>query len=77
MESVDDGTGTTVGDECETDPVRDCVEALRCLSLPLDAGAPKAHAALRASRHRFGNGIVAGAIKAPDRAEAPRPGRGS
>lgn len=45
------------------DRVRECVDALEQLGVPADAGALKARDALRDGAHRFGNDVVAAAVK--------------
>ena len=46
------------------DRIRECVEALNQLGVPLHAGAPTAREALRDSGQRFGNDTIADAVKA-------------
>ena len=69
---------------CDEDPplaepdagrVRECVEALDRLGVPLDAGAPTAREALRTADYRFGNDTIAAAVKAPRTAAKTCPGQ--
>jgi len=67
VERIEDGTPMSdTADEPagSEDRVRECVEALDRLGLPLDTGAPTARANLRDSDYRFGNDTIAAAVKA-------------
>ena len=63
-------TPIEVQDEAETaaldmtERVTQCIQALSSLGLPADCGAPAAREALRESGAKFGNEIIAAAIKA-------------
>lgn len=46
------------------DPLQDCLKALEHLGVDLAAGAPTARTVLREGGYRYGNDIVASAIKA-------------
>jgi hypothetical protein len=50
-------------DQAEADRVRQCVNVLNAIELPLTAGAPAARAAVRAHGHRIGNDTIATAVK--------------
>ena len=46
-----------------TDPLAECMAALMRLHVPVKAGSPTARDALRAAGHRFGNDVIAAAVK--------------
>lgn len=48
----------------ERQRVADCIEAIAGLGLPTETGARKARTALREAGHRFGNDIIASAVRA-------------
>lgn len=50
-------------DEAEAERVRQCINVLDDIDLPLSAGAPKARAAVRARGHQIGNDTIATAVK--------------
>jgi cytochrome c oxidase cbb3-type subunit 2 len=45
------------------DRIGECVEALDRLEIPSDAGAPTARTALRDAGFRWGNGVIAAAVR--------------
>lgn len=48
----------------ERERIGQCVEAMKALHLPVETGARKARLALRQREHKFGNTIIAAAVKA-------------
>jgi cytochrome c oxidase cbb3-type subunit II len=62
VERIDDEPVDTA--QTGPDPLQDCLKALEMLGVELSAGAPTAREALRAGGYRYGNDIVAAAVKA-------------
>jgi hypothetical protein len=62
VEPVNEDDETRAAAELDS-AVENCVRELKLLQVPATAGAPRARTALRDAGHRFGNDVIAHAVK--------------
>jgi hypothetical protein len=63
VEELDDGDAAAADGEVAMSAVDNCVAALEGLKVPADRGAPSCRATLREAGFRFGNDVVAAAVR--------------